>query len=199
MIALITGKLVEKMPHSVVIDTGGVGYEIFIPLSIFGDLPSIGQTVTLHTCFVVREQMQALFGFSQREDKKLFETLIQISGIGPKTAINILGHISPQTFVRAIHNKDMTQIIKVPGIGKKSAERLFLELRDKLPGFQKKEEAPLYSLHSDIDLVQDAVAALVNLGYSQQVAHKAIRKTIEKQEAQLSLAELITMSLSHAQ
>jgi len=183
MIAFVAGKLMDKMPHSVVVDTGGIGYEIFVPLSVFAELPPLGHTVAFHTCFVIREQMQALFGFSKKEDKQLFETLIQISGIGPKTALAILGHLPPPAFVQAIHSQDIKQITKVPGIGKKSAERLLLELRDKLPAFHKVEKIPLSLQKTDPSLLQDAEAALMHLGYNRQTASKAIQKTVEKKAA----------------
>lgn len=200
MFAHIRGVLTQVSPLYVVIETHGVGYKIFIPASIYADLPQIGQSITLHLSFVVRELSQSLYGFFSQEERDLFEVLMGVSGIGPKTALSLIGHLSVHNLFEALSNNDLSTICKVPGIGKKSAERLVVELRDKLPSFFAEKGASA-SLKLPLDprskTIQDVMSALINLGYNQATAQKAVKKTLEVLPDSIDLSELITASLKH--
>jgi len=127
------GKLAHSSPASIIIDAGGIGYKIFIPANIFNALPQIGSEVMLQTSFVIRELSQTLYGFLSAHERDVFEALMGVTGIGPKTALAVIGHLSVHDLQRSIAGHDIATISKVPGIGKKTAERLIIEMRDKLP------------------------------------------------------------------
>ncbi len=171
MIAHVRGTLLAKHPNRAVVETGGVGYELTISVPTFTGLPAEGSVVALHVHTQVREDAIALFGFLRMEEKQLFERLIGVSGIGPRMAVTVLSGMQPEHLVAAIRNNDLATLTKVPGIGKKTAERMALELRDKLDGFGA---APAAKAHSPVE--EDAISALVNLGYSQQAAEQAVSK-----------------------
>jgi Holliday junction DNA helicase RuvA len=177
MIAHLRGRLLFKAPNQVIVDCNGVGYDVAISVSTFSELPREGAEVALHIHTHVREDQIALFGFAETQEKKLFERLLTISGIGPKLAITVLSGISPERLVAAIRGSDHATLTKIPGIGKKTAERVVLELKDKLEDMAVPVAAGAgYST----PVGEDALSALVNLGYARPVAQKAIETAIEK-------------------
>jgi len=169
MIAHLRGVLIAKRPNQAVVEAGGVGYDVTITVPTFSDLPGTGVEVALHIHTHVREDAIALFGFLQADEKQLFERLIQVSGIGPKLAITILSGMPPVEMVSAIRGGDHARLTRIPGIGKKTAERMVVELRDKLAEFGAAPAAPPASL-----LEEDVISALVNLGYQRAVAERAL-------------------------
>ncbi len=173
MISYIKGIIDHKSPGRAVIDVNGVGYEIFIPLSTYQKLPAVGDSVKLHTHHHVREDAVSLYGFLTTDEKETFELLLSISGIGAKVALGILSSASVDNFRRAVAQGDMKFLTQIPGIGKKSAERMLLELKDKIGKIHIDEEAVMLI---ESGAVNDAVSALVNLGISQTVAEYAVYK-----------------------
>jgi Holliday junction DNA helicase RuvA len=171
MIAHLRGKLLAKHPNQVVVETAGVGYEAVISVPTFSDLPECGVEVALHIHTHVREDQIALYGFLHPSEKKLFEKLITVSGIGPKLAITILSGMAADDLTRAIRGNDLTRLTKIPGIGKKTAERMVLELRDKLP---EVSESPAPAATTLSGTEEDVLSALVNLGYQKAAAEKAL-------------------------
>jgi holliday junction DNA helicase RuvA len=178
MIAHLRGRLLSKHPNQAVIEAGGVGYDLTISIPTFTELPNAGGEVALHVHTHVREDALALFGFLRSEEKKLFERLISVSGIGPKLAITILSGMSTEFMVAAIRGNDVAQLTKIPGIGKKTAERMVLELRDKLDAFGA---APAAAKVTPVE--EDVLSALVNLGYQRPAAEKAVSKAMEGSSA----------------
>ncbi|MGI9274514.1 MAG: Holliday junction branch migration protein RuvA [Endozoicomonas sp.] len=183
MIGRIRGVLVEKQPPWLMVETGGVAYEIEAPMSVFYRLPESGAEVVLYTHFVVREDAQLLYGFNNREERELFRTLIKVNGVGPKLALTLLSGIEAEDFVRCVHDNDSATLVKLPGVGKKTAERLIVEMKDKLERWQS---APLLDgkpmvvgtemADAAAAIEQDAVSALVSLGYKPQDASKVVSK-----------------------
>ncbi|MFN0102573.1 MAG: Holliday junction branch migration protein RuvA [Bryobacteraceae bacterium] len=178
MIAHLRGSVLEKHPNLVIVETGGVGYEVHIPVSTFTRLPDVGAEAKLRIHMHVREDAMLLYGFHTPEEKLLFEKLIAVSGIGPKVALTALSGIAPPELVQAIRTSDIAQLTRIPGVGKKTAERMVVELRDKLdliiagsttPG--PLDKGPLLS---ELDL--DLISALVNLGSQRPAAEIAVRK-----------------------
>jgi Holliday junction DNA helicase RuvA len=170
MIAHLRGKLLAKHPNQVVVETGGVGYEVNISVPTFSELPGHGSEVALYIHTHVREDLIALYGFLHPTEKQLFEKLITVSGIGPKLAITILSGMAASDMAGAIRGNDVTRLTKIPGIGKKTAERMVLELRDKLP--PAAGETPTAPAMGAIE--EDVLSALVNLGYQRAAAEKAL-------------------------
>ena len=169
MIGRLTGTLAAKSPPQLLVDVGGVGYELDVPMSTFYNLPAIGERVSLLTHFVVREDAQQLFGFLSAEERNTFRLLIKISGVGPRTALSILSGLSVAELAQAISMQEAGRLVKVPGIGKKTAERLLLELKGKLgPDLA----APASAVS---DAQADIVQALVALGYSERDAAAAMK------------------------
>jgi holliday junction DNA helicase RuvA len=171
MIAHLRGKLIARHPNQAIVETAGVGYEVIISVPTFSDLPALGSEVALHIHTHVREDQLALYGFLRVDEKQLFEKLITVSGIGPKLAITILSGMLAQEMINAIRGGDIARLTKIPGIGRKTAERLVLELRDKLPTTTQ-ESAPAVPALSAVQ--EDVVSALVNLGYQRTTAEKAL-------------------------
>jgi holliday junction DNA helicase RuvA len=171
MIAHLRGKLLAKRPNQAVVETGGVGYDVTISIPTYSDLPGVGGDVALHIHTHVREDMIALYGFLRPAEKTLFEKLITVSGIGPKLAITILSGMAADEMVHAIRGNDIARLTRIPGIGKKTAERMVLELRDKLTA-EKAGEVPTTPAMSPIE--EDVLSALVNLGYQRAAAEKAL-------------------------
>jgi len=171
MIAHLRGKLLAKRPNQAIVETGGVGYDVTISVPTFSDLPALGTEISLHIHTHVREDLIALYGFLGPSEKLLFEKLITVSGIGPKLAITILSGMPAHEMVRAIRGNDITRLTRIPGIGKKTAERMVLELRDKLPepGPSSVPAAPPMNATEE-----DVLSALVNLGYQRPAAEKAL-------------------------
>src|SRR5512142_542245 len=174
MIALLRGVLLEKHPNQAIVEAGGVGYDVTIPVSTFSHLPDPGAEVRLRIHTHVREDALALYGFLTQDEKGLFEKLIAVSGIGPKLAVTILSGLAAPDLVHAIRRGEVDRLVRIPGIGKKTAERMVLELRDKLPTVAGEEQAPPAAALSAID--QDVLSALLNLGCGRPQAEAAVRK-----------------------
>jgi len=194
MYDFITGQLVKTSKDAAVVEANGIGYRIFITAACAQKLSfsNARSSITLYVSFVVREFSHAFYGFPQEGERDLFESLLTITGIGPKTALGIIGHLSFEELTDALMKKDLQTLCKVPGIGKKTAERLFIELKDTLP--------LLASLSSGAKtpLSHDAVSALMNLGYNNATAQKAVKKVLETHsDATADLSTLITLSLKH--
>ncbi len=187
MYAYINGTLVEAFPTHAILDVQGVGYHVHIPVSDFGKLPQLGAKVLLHTAFIVRELSQTLYGFLDRESRDLFQELITISGVGPKTGLGILGHLSLEDLKKAVSAHDAARFAKVPGIGKKTAERLLIDLQGKL----NVQVLP----QSSSGRLGDALQALMQLGYTQSAAEKAVQKAAGLLASDTDLSELITTAL----
>lgn len=200
MIAYIKGNLSFANPLFVVIETGGIGYKIFIPASLFSKLPQLQEEIVLHTSFVIREMSQTLYGFLTEQERDLFEALMNVTGIGPKLALSIIGHLPGAELHHAISNHDIPTISKVPGIGKKMAERLIIEMRDKISTIINLNPSD-FAVHATFDpraqRVNDAMSALINLGYTQVTAQKAIKKTLKDLPETADLSELITSALQN--
>lgn len=170
MIGRLCGTLAEKSPPMVLIDVRGIGYEVDVPMSTFYNLPALGETVTLLTHFVVREDAQVLFGFGTAGERATFRELVKISGVGPRTALAILSGLSVAELAQAVSRQDGARLVKVPGIGKKTAERLLLELKGKLgPDLALPAAAALDDAQSDI------TQALQALGYNEREAQAAVK------------------------
>ena len=174
MIALLRGLLVEKHPNQAIVEAGGVGYDVTIPVSTFTSLPDAGVEVRLRIHTHVREDALALYGFLTQEEKALFEKLIGVSGIGPKLAVTILSGLAAPDLTDAIRRGEVAKLVRIPGIGKKTAERMVLELRDKMPAASGEEPAAPAGALSATD--QDVLSALLNLGCARQNAEAAVRK-----------------------
>lgn len=198
MISFVKGTLVSSSAMKVVIDVNGIGYLVFIPHNIYNHLPALQSELLLHTSFVIREFSQALYGFLSPLDRDLFEVLLDISGIGPKLALSIISHMTLSELNAAISNRNITSLCKVPGIGKKTAERLTIELQDKLAALapHHASDFPLSIQVSTRDRkINDAMCALINLGYTQMVAQKAIKQSLADFSEDIDVAALITASL----
>ena len=179
MIGLIRGIIVFKQAPDVIVDVQGLGYEVLVSLNTFFDLPNLGDEVTLHTHFVVREDAQLLFGFSTTDERVLFRQLIKINGVGPKMALAVLSGMPAHDFSRAVQSNDIDTLVKLPGVGKKTAERLVIELRDKISLVSENLDALTESNSSKSDIRQEAESALVALGYRPQDASKMINSVNE--------------------
>jgi Holliday junction DNA helicase RuvA len=169
MIAHLRGRLIAKHPNQAIVEAGGVGYDVVITVPTFSELGTIGRDVALHIHTHVREDAIALFGFLHPEEKQLFEKLLSVGGIGPKLAITILSGMAAADMVGAIRGNDVAKLTKIPGIGRKTAERMVLELRDKLKDFGLEPAAPPTS-----PIEEDVLSALTNLGYQRLMAEKAV-------------------------
>ena len=176
MIAQIHGKLVRKSPDFLIVDVNGVGYEIHTPLSTFYQLPDIDSAVKLNIYTLVREDILQLYGFLTNGEKDLFKLLIGVSGIGPKLAVNILSGIQGRDLCQALSEGDIRKLTAIPGVGKKTAERLIIELRDKSRKISFMDEPSIAMNTGDKDIEEDVVSALVNLGYKKAAAERALKK-----------------------
>jgi holliday junction DNA helicase RuvA len=184
LIAHISGTLAQKVPGEAVVDVGGVGYQIFIPLNVFYRLPEIGASVSLQIYTHVREDALQLFGFQDRAEKQLFLLLLGVSGIGPKLAVNILSGIAADELSRALKEGDQVRLVAIPGVGRKLAERMIVELRDKFANLAPAEPESAKSDGAS-QLLLDAVSALVNLGYKRPEAEKMVRDVLKRGERSL--------------
>jgi Holliday junction DNA helicase RuvA len=176
MIAHLRGTLLFKHPNQVVVETSGVGYEVNISVPTFSELPANGSEVALHIHTHVREDLIALYGFLRPAEKQLFEKLITVSGIGPKLAITILSGMAANEMAGAIRGNDLARLTKIPGIGKKTAERMVLELRDKLPETAGTAASTVPAISA---MEEDVLSALVNLGYQRAAAEKALASAVK--------------------
>ena len=195
MIAHLKGELIEKSPVSVVVDVQGVGYEAFIPLTAYYNLPECGATVSLFIHTRIREDSLKLFGFTSEADKQMFELLTRISKVGPKIALAFLSGMTSQELTQAVFNEDIATLSAIPGVGRKTAERLALELKDKLSELNLQPETTATNNTQGGGIKDDAVSALVNLGYKKAAAEQALKK-VWRDEAKPSLEELIRDSLN---
>jgi len=197
MITFLHGKLIEALPTHVTVDVNGVGYEALIPLSSFDKLPQPGQFIKLLTQLIVREDAHTLYGFMSAEERDLFRLLIHtVSGIGPKTALNVLSGISVTAFRGAVAGGDLKSLSKISGVGKKTAERIVVELKDKIGMAGAWEAASAkHSLSHDEQRINDAVLALVALGFKQLDAHDAVRGAQAMLGAQATVEELVRVCL----
>jgi Holliday junction DNA helicase RuvA len=186
LIAHLRGKLIEKAPSRLVVEANGVGYEVFVPLSTFTVMPGEGAEVSLDIHTHVREDIMALYGFSSKQERSVFERLIGVSGIGPRLAVTILSGGSVEGLVGAIRKGDLPRLTAIPGVGKKTAERIVVELRDKLADFA---EGPAKST-----VEMDVLSAMENLGYPHPIAEAAIRRALEG-ETDVAFDELFKRSL----
>lgn len=173
MIAHLRGRILEKQPNRLVVDANGVGYDVTVPLSTFYGLGETGSEIALRIHTHVREDTLALYGFATRLEQELFERLISVSGIGPKVAIAVLSGIEPPELVRAIERADLARLTAIPGVGKKTSERIVVELKDRLP------RTALAAPEGRVDAVgADVLSALVNLGYHRPLAEKAVKAAV---------------------
>lgn len=190
MLGRIRGILVEKAPGQALVECAGLGYEVDIPYTTFFHLPETGQEVTLHTHFAVREDAQHLYGFASRLDRDLFRLLIKVNGVGPKLAVGILSGLDAEQFIRCVDARDANALVKLPGVGKKTAERLLIEMADRIGQLEGQfvpaspEATGLAAAGQDLpvrgqDPRDEAEAALIALGYKPQEAAKAISKVAE--------------------
>jgi Holliday junction DNA helicase RuvA len=173
MIAHIRGRLLSKHPNQAIVDCGGVGYQLAITVPTFSGLSDEGSEVSLYVHTHVREDQIALFGFLKTDEKALFEKLIAVSGIGPKLAITVLSGMAAPDMIAAIRGNDLMKLTKIPGVGKKTAERMVLELKDKLEQFSTTEATVIASAVSPLE--EDILSALVNLGYQRAAAERALQ------------------------
>ena len=179
MIAALEGRLAEKHPSRIVVDVQGVGYEVHVPLSTFYELGEPGSDVSLRIHTHVREETLALFGFASTLELQLFERLISVNGIGPRLALTALSGIEPPELVRSVRQGDVARLTGIPGVGKKTAERMVVELRDNLPNIASADTVPASLIKGEADdLRGDVISALLNLGYHRQLAEKAIKTAL---------------------
>ena len=197
MITFLHGKLVEALPTQVIVDVNGVGYEVLIPLSSFDKLPPPGGEVKLLTQLIVREDAHTLYGFASATERDLFRMLINnVSGIGPKTALNILSGMNPVVFRGAVASGDVKALSQISGVGKKTAERIVVELRDKIGAAGAWEAASARHSLSDADQkINDAVLALMALGFKQIEAHESVRAAQAVLGTQANVEELVRTAL----
>jgi len=192
MISQIRGRLVYKSPEEIIIDVHGVGYGVKVPLSTFYELPAIGEEVFLQIYTYVREDTLHLYGFLTLKEKELFCLLISVSGVGPRLAISVLSGISARDLERALKEGDLFSLTRIPGVGRKTAERILVELKDKVV---PPDVAVAGGLQGKEGMVKDALSALVNLGYAKAVAEGALRGVLRDRGDDLSLEELLRESL----
>lgn len=180
MIGRLCGILIEKKPPQLLIDINGVGYEVEAPMSTFYKLPETGQSVTLYTHFIVRQDAQLLYAFYQQNERALFRSLIKVNGVGPKLALTILSGIEPEPFIACIHDHDTSTLVRLPGVGKRTAERLIVEMRDRIDDWYSDEMDVENNLTSKLVMqgaaseFRDATNALISLGYKANEVKKML-------------------------
>lgn len=192
MIGYLEGKIISKKPTQILINAGGVGYIVNISINTFENIADVGQTASLFTHLSVRENAMELFGFSSETEKEMYELLISVNGIGPKLALSILSGIKVHELKEAVSSGNLSRIIAVPGIGRKTGERLLIELRDKV---ESVGEQMASGASGSYTVKSDAVAALASLGYNLKTAEKAVGSVISN-NPEISIEELIKLSLS---
>ncbi len=200
MIGRLQGVLLEKNPPNLLIDIQGVGYDVLAPMSTFYSLPAVGSQAVLHTHFAVSETSQQLFGFVSKQDRSFFRLLIKVNGVGPKMGLGIMSGMEVDDFVRCVQDNNVSALVKVPGVGKKTAERLIIEMRDKLQDWVPATEGASLRGGSNTQssavngVLADAESALIALGYKPAEAAKAIAKVLKSQSVATS-EELIRLTL----
>lgn len=197
MIGRLRGTLAEKIPPHLIVDVNGLGYEIEVPMSTLYRLPVLGEPVTLHTHLVVREDAQLLYGFFERRERELFRELIRLNGVGPKLALALMSGLEVDELVRCVQAQDTSTLVKVPGVGKKTAERLLVELKDRFKAWETVPSMAGLVVPNELpglapSAESDAVSALISLGYKPQEASRAVSAV--KQDG-LSSEELIRGAL----
>ena len=193
MIAHLRGRLLEKRPPVLVLDVQGVGYELEAPMTTFYDLPDAGADVVLHTHMVVREDAQLLYGFADAQQRDLFRSLLRVNGIGPRVGLAVLSSLSTVEFFRCVSNDDLTQLTKVPGIGRKTAQRLLVEMRDRIALVAVAPDNQVDDQPAETSSpLHDAVSALISLGYKPVEASRAVRQI---HNGDLSSEDLIRQAL----
>jgi Holliday junction DNA helicase RuvA len=197
MYEYIKGTLIEATVSKAIVEVQGLAYGLLVPFNHFSKLPTSGSTIIFYLSLVVREDSQRLYGFLTRQERDLFENLLEVSGIGPKTALCLIGHMETRDLQTAISQGDVRLICKIPSIGKKTAERLIVEMRDKMKKDMDKSSAPhtLQGFEKEKEPAADAISALINLGYNSVQAHKAIKTALSKVQGEPELAKLITTAL----
>ena len=178
MIGRLQGRVLDKQAPDLLLDVQGVGYEVLVSLSTFFAVPDIGETVTLHTHFVVREDAQLLFGFAELSERTLFRHLIKVNGVGPKMALAILCGMSATEFALCVHNNDVATLVKLPGVGKKTAERLVIEMRDRVGDINASSSGQIAEITKQPDIAEEAESALIALGYKPQDAAKMVSRAV---------------------
>jgi holliday junction DNA helicase RuvA len=199
LIGRLKGTLIEKHPPELVIDVHGVGYEVLAPLSTFYQLPSIGSEVVLHTHFSVSENAQQLFGFFSKEDRSLFRLLIKVNSVGPKMALGIMSGMESDDFVRCVRDSNVAALVKVPGVGKKTAERLVIEMRDRLADWNTVASGNTVTSVKTVqssanEMVAEAESALIALGYKPAEASRAVNAVLNEHTVE-RCEELIRLAL----
>ncbi|MGC8886343.1 MAG: Holliday junction branch migration protein RuvA [Verrucomicrobiia bacterium] len=199
MISHLRGKLIEALPTQVVVEACGVGYEVFIPLSSYDKLPPIGEEVFLLTHLYVREDSHTLYGFISSEERELFRLLINtVSGIGPRIALNVLSGMSPEAFRGAVACGDVRALSRISGIGRKTAERIVVELKDKISTISAAEAASArHSMSPDEQKINDAILALLALEFTRDEAQKAVRDAFKQLGSAATVEELVRTSLKN--
>ena len=194
MIGRLQGTVIDKQAPDLLLDVQGVGYELLVSLSTFFAIPAVGESVTLHTHFVVREDVQQLYGFTERSERTLFRHLIKVNGVGPKMALAVLSGMSANEFSACVHNNDVDTLVRLPGVGKKTAERLVIEMRDRVGSIEASVSST--NVHAaQPDLTQEAESALIALGYKPQDAAKMISRVAGDEV--LSVEQLIRRALKN--
>ncbi|MDB4352301.1 Holliday junction branch migration protein RuvA [Porticoccaceae bacterium] len=194
MIGRLQGKVIEKQAPDLLIDVQGLGYEVLVSLNTFFGIPAVGEAVTLHTHFVVREDVQQLYGFGTQSERQLFRYLIKVNGVGPKMALAILSGMSANDFAICVHNNDIATLVKLPGVGKKTAERLLIEMRDKIGDVDATAAGSAAGAQvAKPDISQEAESALIALGYKPTDAAKIISRVAS--ESVSDAGELIRLAL----
>lgn len=189
MIGRLRGTILEKQPPEVLIEVGGIGYEVQMPMSCFYELPEVGQEAVISTHFIVREDAQLLYGFNKKSERELFREVIKANGVGPKLGLAILSAMTASQFVLSVENEDITTLVKIPGVGKKTAERLVVEMKDRLKGWGEGDlftpaldtaasNAPAED-NSAARAEDEAVSALIALGYKPQQASKVVSQVVQ--------------------
>ena len=196
MISYVKGTLVEKTPARIVVESAGVGYEILVPLSSFDVIGEVGSQVKIYTYFHVREDSHTLFGFATPEERKLFQMLISVSGIGPRSALTILSGVSVEDFCEAIVTEQVDFLTAISGIGKKTAQRLIVELKNRISDVRVRVEVGARKPGMQ-SMISEAVQALVSLGFPRASARKAVEKCISEADRELDVEELIRGALRH--
>jgi len=198
MIDCLRGKVKTKFPTYVTLEVQGVGYGVYIPISTYNFLPGVNEEVTLYTFLYVREDCLHLYGFYSNEEKELFEMLISTSGVGPRTALGMLSALSVSRIKEAINEEDISQLMTIPGVGKKTAQRLIIELKEKIGvALAAKETIKIARAPGEIELMNDAISALVSLGCKRVAAAKVVRERYIAAEQALTLEELIKEALKY--
>lgn len=198
MIGQLRGTLLVKQPPLLMLEVSGVGYELEAPMTAFYDLPDTGSQVTLHTHLVVRDDAHLLYGFSRRPQRELFRSLLRVNGVGPRVALAILSGLSTEEFVACVSSEDVARLTQVPGIGRKTAERLIVEMRDRVLSQSSEGVNVAGQIATTLDPVAEAVRALIALGYKPQEATRAVRATEAKEGSSEEIIRQALKGMAHA-